>query len=278
LAELVRRAHGIPPSLRTERILHPLRRFVIGTGTRSHLLDTGYVLSHPKLGVFVREEYFRDELPIKLTRLAFIRWGLDAAANVNLSSAEPRSVSPYLLQHLTLHFQDINVSPTEAVSLVEEGWPRAWQALEGGYRGFSQDVHRVDAVITASRTQQMSLRGADGSVAGSSLAPLGVLAPGYHRVCWSKLFKVPLCQPVKRYIGSPSVRCRSRTGFDRPCPAPSRGAARGGPASRDRRSRYGEARRDFSRPRPALAADIAGRSSARRGRHTKRRAPGHGAV
>jgi hypothetical protein len=58
LGELVRRAANIAPTFRIEDALYPLRRFVIGTGRRTQDSDTGYVLSHPKFGEFLRDEYF----------------------------------------------------------------------------------------------------------------------------------------------------------------------------------------------------------------------------
>lgn len=47
------------------------------------------------------------------------------------------------LDYLTQHFKDVRVSVADYMSLVEDGWRRAWYAQEGGYRGFSTDVARV---------------------------------------------------------------------------------------------------------------------------------------
>ena len=69
LGEITRRAHDVPHSFRMEDTLRPLRRFIIGTGRQSLNEDAGYVLSHPKLGEFLREDYF-DKYQINQTRRA----------------------------------------------------------------------------------------------------------------------------------------------------------------------------------------------------------------
>jgi hypothetical protein len=70
LRAMVRHAYRINTNLRIEDALHPLRRFVIGTGKRLSGEDSGYVLSHPKLGEFLREDYF-DADQVGQTRRGF---------------------------------------------------------------------------------------------------------------------------------------------------------------------------------------------------------------
>jgi len=55
LGEVARRSYGIASRLPTDVALYPLRRFVIGTSAQTCDQHTGYVLSHPKLGVFLQE-------------------------------------------------------------------------------------------------------------------------------------------------------------------------------------------------------------------------------
>jgi hypothetical protein len=61
LAELAQRACGLASRMRMADALHPLRRFIIGTGRPSDDDMTGYVLAHPKFGEFLREEFFEPD-------------------------------------------------------------------------------------------------------------------------------------------------------------------------------------------------------------------------
>jgi hypothetical protein len=151
LAEVARRAHSLPPLLRTESILHPVRRFVMGTGRLSRT-DGGYVLSHPKLGDFIRDEYFHSDMIIERTRRAFADWGLEVVAHINSDTRAAPSVSPYLLKHLSLHLKDISAPNAAFMALVEHGWLRAWELFEGGYRGFSQDIKRAEEELVKGQT------------------------------------------------------------------------------------------------------------------------------
>jgi hypothetical protein len=142
LAELVRRAHGVEPSLRMQGVLHPIRRFVIGTGQRTGTRDAGYILSHPKLGEYLREEYF-DHDAMARTRHVFTDWGYEVVRQVNNNLIDPAAIPPYLLQYFTQHLSDVKAPTAAFMSLVDEGWLRAWEVFEGGYQGFADDVRRA---------------------------------------------------------------------------------------------------------------------------------------
>lgn len=156
LADLAVRAHQIPRPGRVAGVLHPFRRFVIGSGRREKGAgDAGYVLSHPKLGEFLREKYFDDPNLITQARSAFVAWGGKILAGLERlvsQAGEGVPVSPYLLQYLSQHLEDDGQAPESFMRLVSEGWLRAWEAFEeGGHRGFLQDVANVRRAVVSKR-------------------------------------------------------------------------------------------------------------------------------
>ena len=118
--------------------LKPIQRFVIGlehpeTGT------AGYILSHPKLGIHLREEHFDPEY-IQATQAAFVRWGQKTVERLNKGMLQPEQTPAYLLQYHTQHLQDASAPANAFLELVEQEWLRAWETFEGGYRGFARDM------------------------------------------------------------------------------------------------------------------------------------------
>jgi hypothetical protein len=116
----------------------PIRRFVIGRGTEKE----GYVLSHPKLGQYLSEEYF-PSATMKRAHEAFVWWGENALRQVAGGQQDGQLVVPYLLQHYVHHLNKIGASLQHYAELLKEGWARAWEAFEGGYRGYSSDLRNV---------------------------------------------------------------------------------------------------------------------------------------
>lgn len=146
LGEVARRVHDLPPSFRVENALRPLRRFIIGADSRSQEQGAGFVLSHPKLGEYLREDYF-DRHRVEQARRAFADWGRDVLRRLNAGELAAERAPSYLLQYLGQHLGDVGAPARDFMSLVEEGWLRAWEAFEGGYRGFAQDVRRTAEAI-----------------------------------------------------------------------------------------------------------------------------------
>lgn len=60
--------------------LKPVQRFVIGLD-RPEAETAGYILSHPKLGMHLREEHFDPEY-IQAIQKAFVRWGRTTVARL----------------------------------------------------------------------------------------------------------------------------------------------------------------------------------------------------
>jgi hypothetical protein len=118
--------------------LKPVQRFVIGLD-RPRAETAGYILSHSKLGIYLREEHFDPEY-IQATQAAFVRWGQKTVAQLNSGALGPKKAPTYLLQYHTQHLQDVTAPAEAFLELVEQGWLQAWETFEGGYRGFSRDV------------------------------------------------------------------------------------------------------------------------------------------
>jgi hypothetical protein len=153
LHELAIRAQ-IEPELRADDYLAPLRRFVMSV---TDIPDDGrrsYVLTHSKFGEFLREDDF-DPPSILKARRAFATWARDPLRRLNDGALAPERTPPYLLKYLGQHFEDLanyrahdatgphHAAFADMLSLLSEGWVRAWQKVDGSYIGFLADVGRV---------------------------------------------------------------------------------------------------------------------------------------
>ena len=174
LSELVRQVGGVMPGFRIENALYPLRRFVIGTGRRCKAKDAGYVLSHPKLGEYLRQDYF-DQKQIARVQECFARWGREILRQLNGGQVAPDRVPRYLLQYLNQHFNDTSAPLDDIMQFVEEGWLRAWKAFEGGYRGFSRDVEAAAEAAHHRRDENFRSRELRCRLVLSSIASTGWL-------------------------------------------------------------------------------------------------------
>jgi NACHT domain-containing protein len=151
----VARSYGLQTgALPIRDLLYPLRRFVIGTGQRSSLGDSGYVLAHPKLGYFLRD-YLNDR--IGAIREAFSEWGRTVLDQLEIGARRPEDVPPYLIMHLRQHFSETTAPVSDLLRLAERHWYLTWKAFEGGYRGFSQDLQDVSRLIWAKRSTETPL-------------------------------------------------------------------------------------------------------------------------
>ena len=140
LAELARRVGRVDHGFRLADSLYPIRRFVIGKSDNEGM--AGYVLTHPKLSEFFRNEYF-DPQAIKETRIAFANWGLDTVHRLNRGDLSTSDTAIYLAKYLGQHLQDVNAPSGQTIALVEEGWLRAKEFFDQGPWGFYDDVLRT---------------------------------------------------------------------------------------------------------------------------------------
>jgi hypothetical protein len=134
LLALMREVHGETELTFADRLLRPLRRFVMGDGKP----QSGFVLSHPKIGDYLRAERFHAvEKPV---RRAFATWGSKHLAALNAGKIGPGEASRYLLLYLPRHLEVVGAPPSDFLAMVEDGWRRAWEHWEGGQRGFAAAV------------------------------------------------------------------------------------------------------------------------------------------
>jgi hypothetical protein len=130
--------------------LQPIQRFVIGLD-RPEAEMAGYILSHPKLGIYLCEEHFDPEY-IQTIQATFVRWGRKTIARLNDGALQPEQTPAYLLQYHTQHLQDAAAPAEDFLELVEQGWLRAWETFEGGYRGFARDIRLVYEALSQAHT------------------------------------------------------------------------------------------------------------------------------
>ncbi|MGJ4897479.1 hypothetical protein ACQR2B_17475 [Bradyrhizobium oligotrophicum] len=148
LNEVAKSIYPIARAFSVQTALRPLRRFIIGSDKHSPIGGPGYTLSHPKLGEFLRDEYF-DQERVRETREAFVAWGRSILDRTKVATFS-HDVPQYVLQYLGQHFEDTNFAADDYMNFVEENWMRAWEHFEGGYHGFSQDVYRADRIVMKS--------------------------------------------------------------------------------------------------------------------------------
>ena len=126
-----------PGLLMSRQLLEPLGRFIIGDG-----IKTGYAFAHPKLGIFIQEDYFAGSRSIQDTRRAIVDWGRSMVQALNAGTMEAKDASDYALLYHVQHVEQIRAQVDLAcfTEVVENGWRTAWLAHEEGLRGFARDV------------------------------------------------------------------------------------------------------------------------------------------
>ena len=116
----------------------PLRRFIVGDGEQQ-----GYVLAHPKLGDYFREE-FLDVAERAEWEQRFIGWGQTTITALQAAEkADYDGVSRYLLQYYGRHLATSQVEVAYFLQLVSWVWLQSWQRYTGTAIGFLRDVDIV---------------------------------------------------------------------------------------------------------------------------------------
>src|SRR5260370_4963237 len=115
----------------------PISRFVIGDGIRQ-----GYVFSHPRLGTYFLEERLSEPERQEVER-RFLTWGEKTLAALNEGRLPPEKASAYSVQYYGAHLQRAHADARTLLSLVSDGWRRAWEKLDRANAGFMGDVERA---------------------------------------------------------------------------------------------------------------------------------------
>ncbi|SHN44831.1 hypothetical protein SAMN05192549_12715 [Duganella sacchari] len=138
LTDLVAGLTGQVRPAASDRFIKPLKRFVAGDGR----IDHGYVLNHPKLGEYLREERC-DTRTQSTVDLAFVNWGRSVLTRLN---ADPNAVvPPYVLQQHVEHLRRAKLLTLDDIELLlAEGWRTAWFRMDKDYSGYA------DSLLTAS--------------------------------------------------------------------------------------------------------------------------------
>jgi AAA ATPase domain len=163
-------------------LLRELRPLLIGDGARVPL-----VLSHPRLRYFRLEKLSqaqRSELNRRFCALGEAQ--LRALVAGGLPASEP---PPYLVQYLGAHLELAASSPDvernlaaerSLAALVCQPWQQAWEALEGTFDGFLEDVGRAWRAARRSDTRgtaEAMVLAARCSLVSSSIASLAYHLP-----------------------------------------------------------------------------------------------------
>jgi hypothetical protein len=155
LIELLEAAGAGVKASRLADQLEPISRFIIGFD-RAERKSAGYILSHFKLGLYLREEHF-DYHYIEQIEAAFVKWGRHKVSLLNSGDLNAADLPQYLLQYYAQHLRDLDGSADDFCALLASGWRRSWQLFEAGYRGYSRDVTTVYRALTELKNDENKL-------------------------------------------------------------------------------------------------------------------------
>lgn len=134
-----------------EEALYPLARLIIGDGRKQ-----GYVFSHPRLTTYFYERLTSEERQAWEGR--FLAWGKETLETLHGGQLPPEKASTYLVQYYGAHLERTGGSSESLCALVHPKWLQAWEALEGTYSGFLNDVARAWEMAGRSHTLSLQIR------------------------------------------------------------------------------------------------------------------------
>jgi hypothetical protein len=170
---------AMPTGLALSRAADDVGRLVIGDGT-----DHGYVLSHPRL-----REYFREELDratVDRIRRGFIAYGA-AAVEAIAAGGDPEQWS-YAVRHYSAHLVESEGSAGSFFSLLSGSWMNAWADLDNSLDGYRDDVDRGWEKAIEVGSLPMQLRAAlfmSSLTSSGSPLPLSVLSGLVESKLWT---------------------------------------------------------------------------------------------
>ncbi|ONK09547.1 hypothetical protein [Streptomyces sp. MP131-18] len=119
--------------LRLRALTTDVGRFVIGNGK-----DTGFVYSHPRLGMYFRDSMGQAERDTWDER--FLAHGRRALAQARKGTI---ALPPYAVRFHGAHLERAMAPDEDLYALLDGGWLRACQALDGGDSTFLNDSERA---------------------------------------------------------------------------------------------------------------------------------------
>lgn len=146
LTDLVCQIAGFARPIVSDRFVKPLRRFIAGDGRADH----GYVLNHPKLAEYLREQRF-DSTALRTVENAFVAWGRRVAEGLN---SNPSAVAPpYVLRNHVQHLKQVGAITLDDVeSLLTDGWRLAWHSIDKDYVGYAESLLAATSAMNPSLT------------------------------------------------------------------------------------------------------------------------------
>jgi hypothetical protein len=119
------------------------RRFVIGDGLR-----TGFMLSHPRLREFFRDERL-DESDRKLWAQRFLLYMKREASKIRKGNVGPADASRYVSRSYLLHLKDSQYRPEDLIPVLSREWFDVSEKLEGTPERFSRDMQLAAEMSSA---------------------------------------------------------------------------------------------------------------------------------
>ena len=147
--DLICKLRGMPRPIASDRFVRPLQRWIAGDGSA----DQGYVLNHPKLGEYLREQRF-DSTDRQRVEQAFLEWGRGVAKSL---SEDPKAPAPpYVLRHHVSHLGRASAITLDDMDLLlGGGWGQAWYRLDKDFAGYADSLLAAAAGMRPAATMAM---------------------------------------------------------------------------------------------------------------------------
>jgi hypothetical protein len=121
----------LPSGFALARVAEDVGRFIIGDGVR-----TGYVLAHPRL-----REFFRDEAGDQLAAVWEERFvGYCTGVADAIRGGDLTTAPEYVVRHLGAHLVAARADAAAFYGLNDPSWLMAWERLDPTYDGFKDDL------------------------------------------------------------------------------------------------------------------------------------------
>ena len=143
LTDLVCQIAGVARPMSSTRFVKPLMRFIAGDGHADH----GYVLNHPKLAEYLREQRF-DRIARQRVEEGFIAWG--RAIGKALCANSNADAPSYAVRNHVRHLKQANAMTLDDVELLlTDGWRRAWLYMDKEYVVYADSLLEASAAMGA---------------------------------------------------------------------------------------------------------------------------------